>query len=195
VTHDQIEAMTLADKIVLLHAGADTQRFGSIAQVGAPLDLYHRPKSRFVAGFIGSPRMNFIEGEVESADAASVLVRPTQADSAQPPLRAAVNGARLTRGQRVSIGIRPEHIRLDGDAQSLAVKSLLTEQLGEHSYLHVEFAGGTLIAKAPGDVAVRNGESIALRLPPDACHLFDEDGLALERTVSTTNQPYVLQTA
>src|SRR6202012_2824451 len=83
VTHDQIEAMTLADKIVLLHAGADTQRFGSIAQVGAPLDLYHRPRSKFVAGFIGSPRMNFIAGEVESADAESVLVRLTQADSTQ----------------------------------------------------------------------------------------------------------------
>jgi multiple sugar transport system ATP-binding protein len=195
VTHDQIEAMTLADKIVLLHAGADTQRFGSIAQVGAPLDLYHRPQSRFVAGFIGSPRMNFIEGEVESADETSVLVRLTQADSAQPPLRAQVNGARLSRGQRVALGIRPEHIRLDGDAQTLAVQSLLTEQLGEHSYLHVELAGGTLIAKAPGDVTVRNGERVALRLPSEACHLFDEDGIALERTVSTASQPYVLQTA
>jgi multiple sugar transport system ATP-binding protein len=195
VTHDQIEAMTLADKIVLLHAGADTQRFGSIAQAGAPLELYHRPRSKFVAGFIGSPRMNFIEGEVDTADADSVLVRLTQADSMQPPLRVAVNGARLSRGQRVFIGIRPEHIRLDGDAQALTVNALLTEQLGEHSYLHVDYAGGTLIAKAPGDVVVRNGERVALRLPPEACHLFDADGLALERTVSTHSQPFILQTA
>ncbi|SPB14654.1 ABC transporter-like protein [Caballeronia novacaledonica] len=195
VTHDQIEAMTLADKIVLLHAGADTQRFGSIAQVGAPLDLYHRPRSKFVAGFIGSPRMNFIEGEVESTDAGNVLVRLTQGDSAQPAMRVAVNGARLSRRQRVFIGIRPEHIRLDGDAQALVVKALLTEQLGEHSYLHVEYEGGTLIAKAPGDVDVRNGERVALRMPAEACHLFDEDGLALERAVNTDSQPFILQTA
>lgn len=63
VTHDQVEAMTLADRIVLLHAGADTQRFGSIAQVGAPMELYHHPRNRFVAGFIGSPRMNFLPAQ------------------------------------------------------------------------------------------------------------------------------------
>ncbi|WP_144107669.1 ABC transporter ATP-binding protein [Paraburkholderia sp. BCC1886] len=195
VTHDQIEAMTLADKVVLLHAGADTQRLGSIAQIGAPLDLYHRPCSKFVAGFIGSPRMNFIEAEVDTAGNDAVLVRPLQADAAQAPLRVQVNGARLARGQRVSVGIRPEHIRLDGDAQSFAVTSLLTEQLGEHSYLHVEYAGGTLIAKAPGDLNARGGERLSLRLPAEACHLFDEAGLALERTVSTTGQRVVLQTA
>src|SRR5580692_119036 len=74
VTHDQIEAMTLADKIVLLHAGKDTERYGSIAQIGAPLELYHRPKSRFVAGFIGSPRMNFLPGRVTSVDPQGVTV-------------------------------------------------------------------------------------------------------------------------
>ncbi len=66
VTHDQVEAMTLADRIVLLHAGADMEKYGSVAQSGAPLDLYHHPKSRFVAGFIGSPRMNFIDGTVDA---------------------------------------------------------------------------------------------------------------------------------
>ncbi|MCM3417742.1 hypothetical protein M3652_20995, partial [Bacillus intestinalis] len=69
VTHDQTEAMTLADKLVLLHAGADTAQHGSIAQVGAPLDLYHHPASRFVAGFIGSPRMNFLPAVVDAGDA------------------------------------------------------------------------------------------------------------------------------
>ncbi|CAB3749650.1 ABC transporter ATP-binding protein [Paraburkholderia humisilvae] len=192
VTHDQIEAMTLADKIVLLHAGADTQRFGSIAQIGAPLELYHRPRSKFVAGFIGSPRMNFIDGAVDAIADDGVNVKLKQSDTA---LRVQVNGTRLKHGQPVTIGIRPEHIRLDGDAQTLAVKSLLTEQLGEHSYLHVEYAGGTLIAKAPGDVAVRPGEPLALRLPAHTCHLFDDEGAALERTVVTETQPVVLQTA
>ncbi|MBN3751785.1 sn-glycerol-3-phosphate ABC transporter ATP-binding protein UgpC [Paraburkholderia sp. Tr-20389] len=192
VTHDQIEAMTLADKIVLLHAGTDTQRFGSIAQIGAPLELYHRPRSRFVAGFIGSPRMNFIDGEVDAVAHDSVHVRLKKSGST---LRAQVDGTRLKRGQPITLGIRPEHMRLDGDAQTLAVKSLLTEQLGEHSYVHVECADGTLIAKAPGDVAIRNGESLALRLPADACHLFDEEGIALERSVAIDTQPLALQTA
>ncbi|WP_109477410.1 sn-glycerol-3-phosphate ABC transporter ATP-binding protein UgpC [Paraburkholderia sp. C35] len=192
VTHDQIEAMTLADKIVLLHAGADTQRFGSIAQVGAPLELYHRPRSKFVAGFIGSPRMNFIEAEAEAIAADSVQVRLKRSATM---LRAQVDGARLIRGQSVTLGIRPEHIRLDGDAQTLAVKTLLTEQLGEHSYVHVESADGTLIAKASGDVALRNGEPLALRVPADACHLFDDEGMALPRTVAIESQAVTLQTA
>jgi multiple sugar transport system ATP-binding protein len=192
VTHDQIEAMTLADKIVLLHAGADTQRFGSIAQIGAPLELYHRPRSKFVAGFIGSPRMNFIDGDVDAVAHDGVHVKLKKSAST---LRVQVDGARLKRGQPVTLGIRPEHIRLDGDAQTLAVKSLITEQLGEHSYVHVECADGTLIAKAPGDVAIRNGEPLALRLPADACHLFDEEGIALERTVAMETQSVALQTA
>jgi multiple sugar transport system ATP-binding protein len=189
VTHDQIEAMTLADKIVLLHAGADTQRFGSIAQIGAPLELYHRPRSRFVAGFIGSPRMNFLDGEVDAIAQNGVHVRLKRSDTT---LRVQVDGARLTRGQPVTVGIRPEHIRLDGDAQTLAVKSLITEQLGEHSYVHVECSDGTLIAKAPGDVSIRNGEPLALRVPADACHLFDEEGMALARTVETEAQAVAL---
>ena len=189
VTHDQIEAMTLADKIVLLHAGADTQRFGSIAQIGAPLELYHRPRSRFVAGFIGSPRMNFLDGEVDAITHDGVHVRLKRSDTT---LRVQVDGARLTRGQTVTVGIRPEHIRLDGDAQTLAVKSLITEQLGEHSYVHVECPDGTLIAKAPGDVSIRNGEQLALRVPADACHLFDEEGIALARTVETEAQAVAL---
>src|SRR3984885_4825511 len=74
VTHDQVEAMTLADRIVLLHAGADAERYGSVAQSGAPLGLYHHPKSRFVAGFIGSPRMNFIDVLVDSLEPGSVMM-------------------------------------------------------------------------------------------------------------------------
>ncbi|MFM0467724.1 ABC transporter ATP-binding protein [Paraburkholderia strydomiana] len=190
VTHDQIEAMTLADKIVLLHAGAETQRLGSIAQIGAPLELYHRPRSKFVAGFIGSPRMNFIDGVVERIADDSVEV-----SMAGTALRVLVDGRRLKPGQRVTLGIRPEHVRFDGGTQTLAVNALLTEQLGEHSYLHADHAGGTLIAKAPGDLHVRTGERLALHLPADACHLFDEDGIALHRTIVGNAQAVALQTA
>ncbi len=109
VTHDQVEAMTLADKIVLLHAGADADCFGSIAQTGAPLTLYHHPESRFVAGFIGSPRMNFLDAVVESIEPGRVTVKLLQSDER---LSAHVDGARLTIGQPVSLGVRPEHLRI-----------------------------------------------------------------------------------
>ncbi|MGF6775206.1 ABC transporter ATP-binding protein [Paraburkholderia sp. GAS334] len=191
VTHDQVEAMTLADRIVLLHAGADTQRFGSIAQVGAPLELYHRPRSRFVAGFIGSPRMNFIDARVDSIEPGRVVVKLAQGDG---KLAVHVDGTRLVRDQPVTLGIRPEHVRTDGDGQSIRAVTTLTEQLGEHSYIHVDYAGGALVFKAPGDISTQPGEHIAIRIPADACHLFDADGIALERTVTGSALP-VLQVA
>jgi len=186
VTHDQVEAMTLADRIVLLHAGADTQRFGSIAQVGAPLELYHRPRSRFVAGFIGSPRMNFIDATVDAIQSGRVIVKLLQSEET---LAVNVDGIRLVRGQPVTLGIRPEHVRTGGEGQAIRGVATLTEQLGEHSYIHVDYAGGALVAKAPGDAAARSGERITLRIPADACHLFDADGIALERTVTEPALP------
>jgi multiple sugar transport system ATP-binding protein len=180
VTHDQVEAMTLADKIVLLHAGADAERFGSIAQSGPPLELYHHPKSRFVAGFIGSPRMNFIEATVDSIGRGSVSVKLAQSDER---LVAHVDGERLQRGQAVTLGVRPEHLRMDGDDPSLQCVAVLAERLGEHSYIHADHAGGALIAKAAGDSNVRSGERMAIHIPADACHLFDADGIALRRSL------------
>ncbi|MBB5444761.1 MULTISPECIES: ABC transporter ATP-binding protein [unclassified Paraburkholderia] len=179
VTHDQVEAMTLADRIVLLHAGADAERFGSIAQSGAPLELYHHPKSRFVAGFIGSPRMNFVDATVESIEPGRVTVALV---AGAEKLVAHVDGTRLQRGQRVTLGVRPEHLRLDGDEQFIQCTTVLSERLGEHSYIHADHAGGTLIAKAPGDTPPGAGERIRVHVPPAACHLFDEQGLALRRS-------------
>ncbi|MCP3725644.1 sn-glycerol-3-phosphate ABC transporter ATP-binding protein UgpC [Paraburkholderia sp. CNPSo 3272] len=177
VTHDQVEAMTLADRIVLLHAGADMERHGSVAQSGAPLDLYHHPKSRFVAGFIGSPRMNFIDATVDSADEEGVRVTLEGGQT----LLACVDGRALQRGQPVTLGVRPEHLRLTGDDQSIACATVLAERLGEHSYLHADHAAGTLVAKAPGDSPVGVGERIRVHVPPQACHLFDGEGAALRR--------------
>jgi multiple sugar transport system ATP-binding protein len=186
VTHDQIEAMTLADKIVLLHAGKDTERYGSIAQIGAPLELYHRPKSRFVAGFIGSPRMNFLPGKVASVDSQGVLVT---LDHTTENVRVPVSGEGLQAAQAVTLGVRPEHLEFV-DASSAATSAAtadavlartvsLVEQLGEHSYVHLDQPGGAvLIAKAPGDTRLAPGDAAHLRVPPLACHLFTEDGFA-----------------
>jgi multiple sugar transport system ATP-binding protein len=184
VTHDQIEAMTLADKIVLLHAGADTAKYGSIAQVGAPLELYHRPKSRFVAGFIGSPRMNFLPARVVLGSAESVSV---VLDGTNERLEVHANGEALRPDQAVTLGIRPEHLEPAASAgstqqstQQISRTVSLVEQLGEHSYLHLDQPGGAvLIAKAPGDKTPRQGESVVFNVPPASCHLFTEDGFAV----------------
>ena len=189
VTHDQIEAMTLADKIVLLHSGKDTERYGSIAQIGAPLELYHRPKSRFVAGFIGAPRMNFLPAKVASSDGHGVLV--TLADTGEA-VRVAVDGESLRAGQTVTLGVRPEHLELADDASAeagyrvqpecavLARTVSLVESLGEHSYVHLDQPGGAaLIAKAPGDTRLKQGDTARLFVPSSACHLFTEDGFAV----------------
>jgi multiple sugar transport system ATP-binding protein len=180
VTHDQIGAMTLADKIVLLHAGADTAKYGSIAQVGAPLELYHRPKSRFVAGFIGSPRMNFLPARVVASSAGSVSI---VLDGTNERVEVHANGEALRPDQVVTLGIRPEHLEPaanDGSIQQISRTVSLVEQLGEHSYLHLDQPGGAvLIAKAPGDKTPRQGESVMFNVPPASCHLFTEDGFAV----------------
>ncbi|MCC8395625.1 sn-glycerol-3-phosphate ABC transporter ATP-binding protein UgpC [Paraburkholderia sp. MMS20-SJTR3] len=183
VTHDQIEAMALADKIVLLHAGAEMEKHGSIAQIGAPLDLYHRPKSRFVAGFIGSPKMNFLPAKVLATDERGIEVELTTGERA----RAQVDGRRLTVGAQVTLGVRPEHLALPSSqpgVQTIRCAVRLVERMGEHSYVHL--AGGArdgnpIIAKLPGDGGVSADERIELALAPDACHVFDDKDFALPR--------------
>ncbi|MEM5314506.1 sn-glycerol-3-phosphate ABC transporter ATP-binding protein UgpC [Paraburkholderia sp. JHI869] len=196
VTHDQIEAMTLADKIVLLHSGKDTERYGSIAQVGAPLELYHRPASRFVAGFIGSPRMNFLPARVSAIEANGVSVT---LDESGETVRLPVQGARLAVGAPVTFGVRPEHLELmngsvvaskdDKDALTIARTITLVEELGEHSYVHLEQPGGAvLVAKAPGDARLGSGDTVQFRASASACHLFAEDGFAVA-PLATADQP------
>jgi multiple sugar transport system ATP-binding protein len=182
VTHDQIEAMTLADKIVLLRAGQDARDFGSIAQVGAPLELYHRPNSLFVAGFIGSPGMNFMPGKVAGIDSEGVSVLLPGGET----LRAAVDGSALILDQPVTLGVRPEHLHAEGgDYPQLTRTITLIERLGEHSYLHLrEGSDGVLLAKVAGDAQARPGESATIGVDPRCCHLFGADGNALPHLVS-----------
>ena len=183
VTHDQIEAMTLADRIVLLHAGDDVARFGSIAQAGAPLELYQRPANRFVAGFIGSPRMNFLPAAVVSSDAHGCRLRVDGTDEVltlhDRPLPSGIGP-----GARITLGIRPEHLSVGpaGDAGLPAIVRdvALVEQLGEAAYVHLDHPGGVpLLAKLPGQAALRRGERHAFSVPPSCCHLFDEAGIAV----------------
>jgi multiple sugar transport system ATP-binding protein len=183
VTHDQTEAMTLADKIVLLHAGADTARHGSIAQVGAPLELYHRPASRFVAGFIGSPRMNFLAATVSAIDAQGVTATLVQTGEA---VRVAVDGTGLQENEPVTVGVRPEHLELSAgderDAGGTLTRAVsLTEHLGEHSYVHLEQPDrGVLIAKVPGNVRIDRGQRVSFVTRPDVCHLFTQDDFSVK---------------
>jgi multiple sugar transport system ATP-binding protein len=185
VTHDQVEAMTLADKIVLLRSGDEVARSGSIAQVGAPLDLYHRPASLFVAGFIGSPRMNFLPATIESTGSHSIALRLVDSGELLILPSRAIR-LPLSAGQPVTLGIRPEHLTAAPEAQAAAgtrsiVRTVqLVEQLGEAAYVHLDQLGGKpLLAKAPGTSALRPGDRQAFHLADGAWHLFDERGNAI----------------
>ena len=168
VTHDQVEAMTLADRIVVLNAGR-------IEQIGAPLDLYNRPANRFVAGFIGSPRMNFVEGtalgdgRIELTAAGCTL--------------AGFAAAALAPGTAVTLGIRPEHIEITRPSDAdVRVAVEIVEQLGSESYLYGALAEGCPITlRCPDQSRAARGDSVAIRLPRERVHLFGADGAALRR--------------
>jgi multiple sugar transport system ATP-binding protein len=177
VTHDQVEAMTMADKIVVLRAG-------QVEQVGAPLDLYNRPANRFVAGFIGSPRMNFLEGRIGGAGPAGVTVEIP----GLPPVAVAADGSGSREGEPAVLGVRPEHVRLlpDGGDGTAAAVVHTTEQLGSDSYLYCELPGGQrLTIHHPGQTRVQRQERVPIAFDPVACHLFrgGEAGPALPRLV------------
>jgi multiple sugar transport system ATP-binding protein len=136
VTHDQVEAMTLADRIVVLNGGI-------VEQVGTPMELYEKPASQFVAGFIGSPRMNFLNGAVASAHGAATY------------------------------GIRPEHIALDRESGDWRGRVILTERLGSDTFVHVDVEGiGTVNVRIEGRAEVKAGETVHLTPDPASIHLF-----------------------
>ncbi|KVN66482.1 ABC transporter ATP-binding protein [Burkholderia stagnalis] len=180
VTHDQVEAMTLADKIVLLRPLEGRGGVASIAQIGTPLDLYHRPASQFVAGFIGSPAMNFLPATVASAGAGEVRAR-----AREQGLTANVSGDGLQAGAAVTLGIRPEHVRIGtGGAGGVTGEVVHVEQMGEHTYLYLDTPLGAQPIVAKTDAAgARIGERVRVELPAAALHLFHPDGCAAERIV------------
>ena len=145
VTHDQVEAMTMADKIVVLQAGV-------IEQVGSPLELYRTPRNLFVAGFIGSPKMNFIEGA-----------------------EAAKHGAQ-------TIGIRPEHIAVSETEGEWSGVVSVSEHLGSDTFFHIHETGlaETITVRADGEVGFRHGDRVHLTPRADVIHRFDAKGLRIE---------------
>jgi ABC-type sugar transport system ATPase subunit len=167
VTHDQIEAMTLADRIVVMN-------HGRVAQSGKPLDLYYDPANLFVAGFIGSPAMNFFKAKVDKKGAATV----TLSGDGLPPFDLAAAAFAPPPGAPVTIGVRPEHLTIDGPGGFRIGGAVeLVERLGETSYAHVRVAEGvTLIAEMRGRDAPKAGDQITLGAPDRDLHLFDERG-------------------
>ena len=168
VTHDQVEAMTLADKIVVL-------RDGKIEQVGSPLELYHHPDNMFVAGFIGSPQMNFIATQVTEA-------KKTQASIALPGGKEIILPvAGLNRGDKVTLGIRPEHMELGGRGKiSLKGTVKLVEAMGGESYVYVDLADGHCVSwRVAGVFEADEGDEISLSIPVGYCHLFNSKGNAI----------------
>ncbi|MEQ6350784.1 ABC transporter ATP-binding protein [Ralstonia pseudosolanacearum] len=172
VTHDQVEAMTLADKIVVLSGG-------SVQQVGTPNTVYHAPANQFVASFIGSPKMNFLQGTVESAAADGVLVRYASGETQQ----VRIDGQGLARGASVTVGIRPEHLQVGVSAEGVSAKTMAVESLGDAAYLYAEspVAPDGLIARIPPLDTYRAGETLHVHADPAHCHLFDAQGNAFAR--------------
>jgi len=162
VTHDQVEAMTLADKIVVLRAGR-------VEQVGRPLDLYHDPDNKFVAGFIGSPAMNFVAASAEQGG-----LRAPGLGEEVVPTGVALPG----RGAKVSVGLRPQHLALDPASSTHRVE--ITEALGGVSYIHLSSASGEkLIVESREDPKVTLGARTGIRFDPADAMVFSESGARL----------------
>ena len=173
VTHDQVEAMTMADKIVVLEAGR-------IAQVGAPLELYHYPRNRFVAGFLGSPQMNFLQVRALSASSEAVEIEMPGGYR----MRVLVDGTGVEPGEELTLGVRPEHFVASEQADFAFYGQIsVAERLGDHNliYLSLEGVDHIITLRSDGDRRVAVGDTFAAGLMANKCHLFRADGQACPR--------------
>ena len=176
VTHDQVEAMTMADRIVVLDGG-------SISQVGAPLELYHKPDNLFVAGFIGNPRMNFLPGTCTRVGPEGATVSLITGGTITVPVEA----PRSLEGHQITLGIRPEHLSQAGGDLSVDVIPNVVERLGVNTVAYAELEGvGTISALLPGSSPVAPETPATLSFLAADCHLFDADGMALARKVDSS---------
>ena len=168
VTHDQTEAMTLADRIVVFNKGV-------IEQTGSPMELYERPANKFVASFIGSPAMNFLDGELAAADGTIELRIGTASIKTERLSSVAV------RPMPVAFGIRPEHISIAGDDGHLQAKIEIVEKLGSESvvYFQTEISQVPLVMRAPPGLPLAPGDIVNLQFNLENMHLFGNDGRAI----------------
>ena len=172
VTHDQVEAMTLADKIVVLSAG-------EIEQVGSPLELYHHPENLFVAGFIGSPKMNFIDSTISAVGEDGVTVILPGGHTVTVP----VQGGGAAVGDGVTFGIRPEHMHETGEGDArFPADVFVVERLGGDTYAYVKTDGADLLTvQCAGESRVKPGDKLDIGVNAVSCHLFTKDGKALRQ--------------
>ncbi|SDF96768.1 ABC transporter ATP-binding protein [Alloyangia pacifica] len=175
VTHDQVEAMTMADRIVVLDGG-------NISQVGAPLELYHKPDNLFVAGFIGNPRMNFIPGTCTAVGPEGATVHLVTGGTITVPVEAPLG----LRGTQITLGIRPEHLSQTSGDVSIEVVPTVVERLGVNTVAYAELEHvGTVSALLPGASEVAPEVPATLSFVAADCHLFDAEGTALPRRVDS----------
>ncbi|NHQ86074.1 sn-glycerol-3-phosphate ABC transporter ATP-binding protein UgpC [Iodobacter sp. HSC-16F04] len=172
VTHDQVEAMTLGDKIVVMNNC-------KIQQAGTPLELYQQPANLFVATFIGSPKMNLIEGAVLNASATAVNIKLSTGDTIQ----AEVDGSTVKTGDLVKVGIRAEHLAEDQRFNERFSGTVsIVEHLGEANYVYLTLNNGQdIVVRGDGDREVHIGTQLEVSAPAAAFHVFNQDGLALRR--------------
>ena len=163
VTHDQVEAMTMADKIVVL-------RDGRVEQVGAPLELYHNPVNQFVAGFIGSPRMNFLNAKVLQMDGNKVSLELTGGEQFTMTLDRPV-----TVGDVLLMGIRPEHLEVDSTSDvNIPLKVDVVEALGGSTFAYTQYAGeDQVVVVTDGSHIIPRGKTITASFKLEHVHLFD----------------------
>lgn len=176
VTHDQVEAMTLADKIVVLNGG-------HIEQVGSPRELYERPASRFVAGFLGSPKMNFLAARLQAPGETSLIDAAVLGMTTLP-----FDSSNLAADTALSLGVRPEHLSLKAAPGTAGVVVTGVEYLGSETYVHLDTGQDEpLICRCEVNAGWQTGDRVELQLDIAKIHLFDTDGTALKR------QPHAIE--
>jgi multiple sugar transport system ATP-binding protein len=175
VTHDQIEAMTLADKIVVLQNG-------KVEQVGAPMELYHQPRNLFVAGFIGSPKMNFLPVTVTAVNGSEATVKLPSNSTVNVP----VQPGQLAVGETATLGIRPEHLQINQTpAAALSGEVVVVEKLGGETYLYVQIVGGeSLVVRTDGSNRSQLHDRVSIHVDGHFCHLFSAQGEAVSKSQS-----------
>ncbi|WP_137132696.1 sn-glycerol-3-phosphate ABC transporter ATP-binding protein UgpC [Rhizobium sp. FY34] len=171
VTHDQVEAMTLADRIVVLRAGL-------VEQIGTPTELYDNPSNTFVAGFIGSPKMNFLDATVTDAGVGVLTVNHPAFIGGSIVISSPAAG-RIRKGERITVGLRPEHLTLNTDKPRLRLTLDISENLGGSTQFYTTGGSEPVTLIVPGRPAIAAGNALDVGIAADHIYLFDAQGQAL----------------